>query len=222
MRRALPLSILFAACAVTDAPPLVVPGGMPDGATYKLEGIDGSRRGEVTVAGWTGGYERQFSTFDTNRWDQQRFDGSFRLSRAGGEAVGVCAMREGLLQLPAPFLQTVQVPAIAYAYDCEIEAEGRAGRLQIGEVVTSTFDPAGDRRGFAWLEDGPLIEVRSLHQLEGVSLRSQQPWGYVMSAEGRTLGVVDLRDARPVLTLAEDASEAAEITGLALAFLQTE
>ena len=196
---------------------------MPEAAsTYRLDGVGGGRRGEVAFAGWTGGFERQFKTFDTNRWDQQRFDGSFRLRRAGTEAVGVCAMREGLLQVPDGFLGTVKVPMISYVYDCEIEADGRTGRLQIGEVVTSTFDPAGDRRGFAWLDGGPLIEVRSLHQLGGVPISGGAPWGYVMHLDGRTVGVVDLRDTRPVLSLSPEADEAAEVAGLALAFLQTE
>ena len=227
MIRLTPLAVLIlAACAITAAPPLVVPGGAPQGAeTLRLEGLDGGREGEVSLRGWQGAYERQFSTSETNRWDQQRFDGSFWLSDGASEAVGICAMREGLLQAPAPFLQTVQVPAVRYVYDCELEASGRPGRLQIGEVVTSTFSPAGDRRGVAYLDGGPALEVRSLHQLEGVGLRSTMPYGYVLLDGARTVGVVDLVDDRPVLRLvrADDpAAETAALAALSLAFLQTE
>ena len=228
MRLALLLVVLtLAACAVTaGAPPLVVPGGLPaEAEAVRVEGLGGARRGEVAFRGWEGRFERQFSTSRTNRWDQQRFDGSFRLAGDGGEAIGICAMREGLLEVPAPLLGTVQVPAISYVYDCELEADGRAGRLQIGEVVTSTYAPAGDRRGLAYLGDGPAIEVRSLHQLEGVPVRSTAPWGYGLFSEGRPVGVVDLTDARPVLRLPPEgspAAETAELAALALAMLQTE
>lgn len=225
-RPALLALLMLAACAVTAAPPLVVPGGEPQGAqTIRLEGLDGSRKGEVDLRGWQGRYERQFSTSRTNRWDQQRFDGSFRLKRGADEAIGLCAMREGLLEVPAPFLQTVSVPAVAYVYDCELEAAGRTGRLQIGEVVTSTYAPSADRRGVAYLEVGPVLEVRSLHQLEGIGIRSTTPYGYVLLDGARTVGVVDLTGTRPLLRLvpiSDPAAETAALAALALAMLQTE
>ena len=221
LRRLVPL--VLAACAVTGAPPLVVPNGTPPGAeAVRLEGLDGGRRGEVSFAGWTGEYRRRFRTRRTNRWDEQRFDGTFTLAGPAGRAVGICAMREGLLDVPAALLGTVQVPIVSYVYDCELEAGGRVGRLQIGEVTTSAFDPAGDRRGVAWLEGGAALTVRSLHELEGAPVRSNAPYGYALHEGERTVAVVDLTDARPVLRLAPGAGEAAELAAFALAMLETE
>ena len=201
----------------------VLPDGLADKDRVVLEGVDGSRRGAVSMEGYTGRFDRQASVSTVNGVTNNRFDASFSLAGPGGEQVIAICQTQDTTQERTNFLGlAVDVAVLPYVYDCELDAgDGQAGRLVVGEVTTSTFQPAGERVGSVQL-GARLLTIRSNHAVQQTKMRAGPPVGYLFYEDDVAVAAVDLTGARPVLILPEagETRRLAALAGLALALIQ--
>jgi hypothetical protein len=109
-----------------------------------------------------------------------------------------CRMHASAVTVDVVSLETEPV-----AYLCNIRSEDRrvSGRLELRAVRRG---PGGmlsleERHGDIEL-DGISLQIRSVHEMEGTSLKAATAVGYVLSENGEPVGAVSL-NGTPVVTL---------------------
>lgn len=192
--------------------------------TLPIEGIGGGNSGRFYVGGWQGSFtrsEERLALFD-----------SLVTNRAGAgfviEGPGIswtieaaCRMREEVIAI-----DVISFTPAPMAYACEFSADGRPfpARFELQEVRTGLADDLSrrQRRGEIAL-GGEVVQIRSVHRIEGSPFEVASPIGYVFEQQGRTVGAVEL-NGRPRLILAgsvnEGLSRTLTIAALALALLR--
>ena len=95
------------------------------------------------------------------------------------------------------------------SYRCEFTADGRAipARFELQEVRSGIGGALSreERRGEIAL-GGEIVQIRSVHRLEGSPIEMASPIGYVFEQDGRPVGAVELNGS-PVIYLADAADE---------------
>ena len=123
-------------------------------------------------------------------------------------------------------MEPVSFPPSPMAYACEFSADGRAfpARFELQEVKTGLADELSRRQRMGEIAlGGEVVQIRSVHTIEGSPFEMASPIGYVFEQKGRAVGAVEL-NGQPRLILADPANEGLArtltIAAMALALLR--
>lgn len=164
-----------------------------DSMMVPINGIGGGRHGRFTVGDYAGGFERsedRLALFDL--FVQNRGHAEFTIE--GPEISSYidarCRMREKLIDLGI-----AEFKPKSMAYRCEFLSEGHPfpSRFELQEVSRGLGGALGrnERRGEIAL-GGEIVQMRSVHRLEGSPIALANPIGYVFEQYGEPIGAVEL------------------------------
>lgn len=200
LRRLVSLAALAAglfhlnACASIEPARMATPMAL-DGTTtiVPITGIGGGQRGSYSVAGHSGTFKRSESRlvfFDVldNR------SGSTRYTLTGpfidGQIEADCTMREKNITI-----SVVSFTPKKMAYSCYYTTNGRAfpARFELQEVREGLGGALmkRERRGEIAL-DRVILQIQSVHKLQGSAFETASPIGYVFSMDGVPVGAVEV------------------------------
>jgi hypothetical protein len=203
---ALVAAAALGACANLPSARMVLPDVLAAQAPQPLQGLGFGRSGEFALNAERGRYERgadRLTVFDTFAFDRvaARYDtASTRASCRGRQTEGTLGILRGQ---PRPF-----------EFECRYEG-AFAGQLtlrgQSGAAGTQ------QQRSGRMSANGLVLEIASVHRLQGSPLPLSAPAGYLLSVDGQPVGALELTDTRPRVWLpAAPPPVAAAVTHAAL------
>lgn len=210
MRRLISLTTAAAAAfalgACASIPParMALPQSLTSGAEQvSVTGMGGGQRGSFVADQHSGTFvrsETRLAFFDPL---YERRDGSTSFSVRGpaisGEIDLSCRMRERTVTLGL-----FSVEAEPTAYRCDFTHEGRAiparFELQAHREGLGGMMMREERRGEIAL-DRAVLQIRSVHNLQGSPFQLATPIGYVFESDGVVVGAVELNGV-PVINYA--------------------
>jgi hypothetical protein len=201
MKRVTPFlaCVLVAACAPAQ---MRLPTSLVEAPVRtEIAGIGGHASGRFTAGSYGGVFERSLEKWSFSDTAIARSGHSyFSLSgpEIGSTIEGHCGMRERALSLGS----SVEVTVRPMAYRCEFTADGRPipARFELQESNGKGLAAFRyERRGEIAL-GGEIVQMRSVHHIDGSSLPTITPVGYVFEQDGRQIGAIDLAN-RPALVL---------------------
>lgn len=218
-------ALMTTACNAIAPAQMRLPAGLAgQGQTLSVEGIGGGNKGSFTVGGWQGSFRRSeerlalFAALVSNR-----ASANFTIEGPGiSDTIEAdCRMRERLIEV-----DVVSFTPQRMAYACRFTAGGRAfpARFELQEARTGFADDLSrrQRRGEIAL-GGEVVQIRSVHKIEGSPFEMANPIGYVFEQQGRAVGAVEL-NGKPRLVLADPANEGLSrtltVAAMALALLR--
>lgn len=181
-----------------------------------LVGIGGRAAGGFTLAGREGDYSRGGERVDAYAVTDAAGGSSFTLRGAEGEPDlgGFCRFSQKDVALGRGITATVE----PLFFQCNFDAGGEpAGDLELSASGLSSSERHG-----TLMFGGRIVEVRSVHKMQGSPLPTDLPIGYVFVAGGREIGGVDVNGGtkRVYLPRDPDLREAALAASVALAVFQ--
>jgi hypothetical protein len=190
-----------------------------DGERLELSGMGGGTSGSFSLAGASGRFTRSAESVSWPGAKRNRGGGSFELSAGEGQLAGECRFRRGEA-VAGPIAVTTR----PFAYACDFFRGGRPidAELVVGEARESAGSRLSkeERRGTLFFE-GRRYDLRSVHKDAGGGLATAAPLGYLIEAEGRPVGAVDLNGTNKTLIAPRDPAEREAViaAGLALSVL---
>ena len=182
-----------AGCASLPPAEMELPAVLATAAPQTIEGLKAGRSGQLQVAGETARYERGASRLDVfGVIAQDRATVQYTLARDGTAASCKLIGNTGAVGV-------VQVPLKRAAYACEYRRDGAPlpQRLDL-RAVDAAYGTRDERRG-RFSAGTTVVELQSVHRVQGSSLPLAAPIGYVFSHEGRPIGAVELNGLKPRL-----------------------
>jgi hypothetical protein len=186
----LPAALALGACAGLPTARMALPAALAAQPPLTVAGLGGGRTGEFRLAGERGRFERgadRLTVFDTLSFD--RVSARYRTDQTAATCRG--RQTEGsvgvLTGQPRPF-----------EFQCQYEG-AFAGQLtlrgQSGAAGTQ------QQRSGRMTGGGVVVDIVSVHRLQGTSLPLAAPAGYLLSVDGQPVGAVELTDTRPSVWL---------------------
>lgn len=181
-------------CSAIRPAAMQMPSDLAQSASaIPISGIGGGRHGRFAVGDYRGGFERSeerlalFDLFATNK-------GHAAFTIEGPEISDYidtrCRMREREIDLGI-----LEFKPAKMALRCEFLAAGYPfpARFELQEVSKGLGGALGrrERRGEIAL-GGELVQMRSVHRVEGSPLAVAAPIGYIFEQRGRPVGAVEL------------------------------
>jgi len=220
----LPLSflalLLATGCAHIKPAHMALPEGLAgDPARFEelsLQGIGGKARGDFKAGDAGGRFERSASRlalFDASI-SCDRASARYTLQREGADAVEAeCRARRTEVQRSA-----LALPVRPFTVDCDWRD---GARLKLDAEVLAAGGTQEARKG-RYEGGGVVLELRSVHQLQGTKWPLSQPAGYALWQDGVAVGALDLTGVTPRLLRPRTGTpqhEAVTRAALALALL---
>lgn len=220
------LALIASACSGIPAAEMRLPPALAEAPSTVLpiEGVGGGNKGRFYVGDWQGSFtrsEERLAVFDalvTNR-----AGAGFAIEGPGisWTIEAACRMREKVIEV-----DIVSFTPSPMAYRCDFSADGRAfpARFELQEVKTGLADELSRRQRMGEIAlGGEVVQIRSVHRIEGSPFDLASPIGYVFEQRGRAVGAVEL-NGQPRLILADRANEGLSrtltIAAMALALLR--
>jgi hypothetical protein len=200
----LPL-VMVAGCASVRPATMVLPEGLAaETSEAVVQGLGGGRKGEFTVAGHRGSFTRSADRLDV--FEIVSFDwGGSSVTIEGIDIPVPTAAKCGLRQVTARY-KIVEFAAKPLAYECDYTGASATLSLQEAKQGKDWLVSRARRRGQARVDDY-LLELRSVHELDGTPMTVEAPFGYVLEHAGRAVGAIELNGSTPRVWLpAEDAA----------------
>lgn len=177
---------MLGACGSLPAARMALPESLASQPALALQGLGTGRSGEFTLAGERGRFERgadRLAVFEALTFDRV----SARYSSDATRATCRGRQTEGTLGIVAGALRPFEL-------QCRYEG-AFAGELMLrgGSAAAGT---QSTRSGRLVAASGATVEFASVHRLQGSPLPLSFPAGYVLSAEGRAIGAVELTDSQ--------------------------
>jgi hypothetical protein len=220
------LALLASACSGIPAAEMRLPPSLAEAPrqTLPIEGIGGGNRGRFYVGRWQGSFtrsEERLAIFDALVTNRGHADFVIEGPGISWTIEADCRMRERVIEV-----DVVSFTPAPMAYACRFTAAGEAfpARFELQEVRTGIADDLSRRQRMGEIAlGGEVVQIRSVHKLEGSPFELASPIGYVFEQQGRSVGAVEL-NGQPRLILADPANEGLSrtltIAALALALLR--
>ncbi len=181
-----------------------------------LVGIGAGEVGRFTIGEAEGEYSRGGERVDA--FDTTSAAGGTSFSLRGGspgaQVTGFCQFSQKDVALGRGVTATVEPLFL----QCNFERGG----APVGDVELNAGGLSGSERRGSMMFDGRMIEVKSVHKMQGSPLPTGMPLGYVFMDNGREIGGVDLNGGTKRVYLPRDPvlREAALTASVALAVFQ--
>lgn len=183
------------ACAIRPAE-MARPVALASAQALPITGIGGGQKGSFAVGQNNGAFRRSAQELS--------FFGLFNM-KDGGASFNVqgadfpeglqvsCTMRERTI-----VIDIVEFKPGPMAYGCDVSSQGQriAAVMEVQEAAPD-FTNRQQRRGGVMI-DGTVLDIRSVHDMEGGVLPTSAPMGYVFERNGVALGGVDLNNGPAV------------------------
>lgn len=185
---------LLTGCAAIRPAQMELPPALQSNVTVlPITGIGGGQRGSYEVAPYRGRFERSDSRLAFFDVYEKRYGGS-RYTVEGGELEGAieadCAMQERSITI-----SIVSFNPKPMAYRCSFRANGQVmpARFEIQEARTGLAGALGrlERHGELAVAR-TILQIRSVHSLEGSPLQLATPIGYLFEHDGAVVGAIEL------------------------------
>jgi hypothetical protein len=170
-----------------------------------ITGIGGQRSGVYAAGAFAGDFNRSASRLAFFDALHERRNGRTAFSVAGPDINGAiqvsCRMRERTINLG---VISFEPHPMAYRCDFIHERQSILARfeLQAHRQGVGGMMMRQERRGEVAL-DRVVLQIRSVHDLQGSTVQMGTPIGYLFERDGRTVGAVEVNGA-PVITYARD------------------
>lgn len=189
------LAVAVSACASLEpAKMAMAPQLMATTEQISVSGIGGGTRGSYRAGESSGQFTRSESRLVVFDMVDTRYGGAtFTLSEPSieGQIEARCTVRERSINLG----ENVSFTPQRMAYGCDFTINGRPfpARFEIQEARSGLAGALmkRERRGEIAL-DREILQIRSVHNLEGSPLQTATPIGYVFEQNGRQVGAVEL------------------------------
>lgn len=221
------LTILAAALLATACAPaqMRLPAGLAAaGQTLPVEGIGGGNKGRFYVGAWQGSFtrsEERLALFDALVTNSARAGFVIEGPGISDTIEADCRMRERVVEI-----SVVSSTPQRMAYRCDFTAGGRAfpARFELQEARTGLADDLSRRQRMGEIAlGGEVVQIRSVHKIEGTPIEMASPIGYVFEQDGKPVGAVEL-NGKARLVLADPANEGLArtitVAGMALALFR--
>lgn len=195
------LLVALTGCASLPPARMALPPELRSGVVETpMTGIGGGQRGRYALGPWRGDFERsatRLSFFDV----LENRKGSTRYTVAGpgidGTIAADCRMRERIVTI-----KVVTFTPAPLAYRCDFDASGQAMaarfELQQGGGPGAAAVNRAERRGELALPR-VVLQMRSVHAVEGSPLALSTPLGYLLERDGTVVGAVEVNGSPRVL-----------------------
>ena len=225
MRVLLPLlaSLGLTACASIQPAQVRLPAALAEQPLSRTQftGLTGWLDGRFAAGSYSGVYGRSEERLAFGGQIERAAFSAFSISGPGMDpAIGSSIDAHCLMDERALDLGIVEVTTLPMAYSCAFTTDGRPipARFELQEI--SRLDGPINRyeRAGEIALGGEIVQIRSLHQIEGTAIPTSTPIGYLFQQRGRPVGVVELNGA-PALIVPEgtDPGLARTLTVAALA-----
>lgn len=203
---------LLGACGSIREARMVVPASLAGTAEESFGKVGWGRKGDFMLGSQRVQYERgadRLSLFETFSYGRAPL--RIQLAGSAGERRAECAARQGELSSGG-----LAAPTKPWTLSCDWKGGAEAdARLHIGE---GRVQWAQQTRSGEYRRGDFLLSLRSVHQLEGSALATQQAVGYEILQQDRVVGSVDLSRGKPVLRRPDPATPLGQaVTEAALA-----
>ena len=204
---------LAAGCAGLPAAQMALPAPLATTTADTLQGLDGRRQGSFELPALRGRYERSASRLDLfGAVAFDRVGAGYSASAPDGAAVQAsCRGRQtaasvGVLSgAPRPY-DVVCSFSGAVSGTLTLAADGAASALGTQAARSGRVEMGGT-----------VLELRSVHRVQGSPLPLPTPIGYVFMQDGRPVGAVELNGAPRLWRPAANTPAHAAVTHAALA-----
>ncbi|MEN3971902.1 hypothetical protein WJS89_04410 [Sphingomicrobium sp. XHP0235] len=211
--------LALASCAAIKPAQMHLPADWTAISTTRFTGFNGWNTGKFGASDYYGTFQRsegRLAYFDTL---VQR-SGSARFTVAGPEISSTiearCRMRERALDLG----RGIEVTTKPMAFRCDFTADGIpiSARFELQEAIgAGTAAYRYERFGEIAL-GGEIVQIRSNHDIEGTSIGTITPIGYIFEQNSRVIGALNLNGSRELIIPEEtDPGLARTLTVAALA-----
>jgi len=206
----LPVALLagaiLSACSAIQPARMTLPQSLAgSGDTVVITGIGGGRSGAWAAGTHSGEFRRSLdrtSYFNTVGKASGTTTFSMRGPQIDNAIDASCFMAERTLTFGSLAYETQPM-----SYHCEFKHDGRPIPARFEVQASQTAVLKEERLGEIAL-DRVILQIRSVHRIEGSSFEMATPIGYAFEENGRPVGAVELK-GKPVITYAPglDAAE---------------
>lgn len=195
-------ALAFCGCASIKPAAMVLPEGLAASSHEAvLRGLGGGREGRYRLAQNHGEFRRGSDRLDV--FDVVSFDwGRSQVTVEGADVTTPVSVKCGLRQVTAGW-KIVRFAAKPLAYECEYTGVDAGLSLQEAKSNQDALANKARRRGQARV-DATVLDLRSVHELEGTPLTVHAPIGYVVEHSGRAVGAIELNGLTPRVWLPVD------------------
>lgn len=161
---------------------MALPAELASVEPVAVRGIGGGRSGDWRIVDLQGRFDRGADRIEwLGRVQTDHVGAGYTVVDGSGVVDGVrCRGRQATLTWAA-----VEVPVAPYGVECRWTS---GAELRLAAVV----HPTRDERVGTYRRGDLVLEVRSVHALQGSALAVAAPIGYVFSAGGRPVGALEL------------------------------
>jgi hypothetical protein len=213
---ALLLLPLLGACAGIEPARMALPAALAGLEPVTVSGLGAGRSGTFQIGSDRGRFERgldRLDLFEVLSFDRAPVRYSF--DGADGRSLrAACTARQTTVSVGVLQGQTRPL-----AFQC-VWSGAREARMNVS--APSGVPGTRAERSGRFEAGGVTLELRSVHQVQGSRLALDAPIGYVLSADGRPVGAVEINGTRPRLWRPAEGSplrEPVTLAALALALL---
>ena len=207
---------LLAACASVQPARMALPASLDAAPPVVLSGLGAARSGDWTLGDERGSFQRgrdRLELFEALSFD--RSPARYSFEGPGGRSLrAACVGRQTSVTTTR-----LDLKARPFTVECQWSGAGSA-RMTLAASAPNTGTRA-EREGRFQAGD-VVLDIRSVHEVEGSRLPLEAPIGYVFSAGGRPVGAVELNGTRPRLWRPAEGAplrEPVTLAALALAVL---
>ncbi len=204
-------AMLAAACASPPTARMALPEPLASAPAETFEGLKFGREGRLKLAGHTVRYERGADRLDLfGLIGRDKVSLRFALDGPTGTTNADCAARR--LEGNAGVISAALKPL---ALSCRFDG-AHVAQLELSEHRANSGFGRDERRGRI-VSGTAVLDLRSVHELQGTPLSLAQPAGYLMLRDGKPVAALELTGDKPRLHRSRDApAEAVTLAALAL------
>jgi hypothetical protein len=180
------------ACASLPAAEMAQPRALEDAVIQQATGIGSGRTGDFAAGAWRGSFVRSDERLSVFEPAFEQRGGAVRFDLTGpnlnGQITADCHVRER--SVGAAFVTVAIEPMV---YRCTFQHEGRTLPARF-EVRAASREPDSliARRTGEIAFDRAIVQIRSVHRIQGARLPSATPTGYEFLRDEAPIGSVAL------------------------------
>jgi len=188
------LGPLLGCAGIVQPAQMRLPPELAARAPEPLQGLGGGRQGRFSLGAEGGSFRRGLDRLVLmDLLARERASSSFEWQRADGSAVQAsCRGRQSTASVGV-----LSARVQPFALDCRFSGALQAS-LSLAAPAGAALGTRAERSG-RFESEGQVLELRSVHEVQGSSLPLAAPIGYTLWQGGRPVGAIELNGGTPRL-----------------------